>query len=286
MESALVVYFSQGGTTARVAAEIAAGLRAEGWAVDLHNLKDGSLAASSGYGLLGVGSPVYYFRPPFNVMDYVEGLPALGGLPAFVFVVHGTYCGDGGNAVRRGLAGKGAREVGYFRCRGVDMFAGYLKEGYLFSPDHPTAEELGRARAFGREVACNVADNRFPQAAQDPPPGAIYRLERWLIGRWLVRHAYSRLFRVDAKKCKACGTCVKRCPTHNIVPDGGGHPHWGRECLFCLYCELHCPNEAITSPASWPLFRPFMVYNTRRAARDPLLDHRPVVLSHGRVRPA
>ena len=26
-----------------------------------------------------------------------------------------------------------------------------------------------------------------------------------------------------------------------------GQPVWGRDCLFCLYCEMHCPEDAITT---------------------------------------
>ncbi len=108
MSKSLIVYFSQGGTTARVAEYIAIGLRVAGYQVDLCNMKDEQPPDLSGYDLLGIGSPAYYYRPPFNVMDYVNSLPDFGGLPAFVFVVHGTYRGDTGNTIRHVLARKGA----------------------------------------------------------------------------------------------------------------------------------------------------------------------------------
>jgi flavodoxin len=75
MSKSLIVYFSQGGTTARVAESIAAGLRAAGWQPDLCNLKDEKPPEISGYDLIGIGSPVNYYRPPFNVTDYVRSLP-------------------------------------------------------------------------------------------------------------------------------------------------------------------------------------------------------------------
>jgi flavodoxin len=139
MSKSLIVYFSQGGTTARVAESIAVGLRAVEWQADLFNLKDGQPPEAGGYDLIGIGSPVYYFRPPFNVMDYVKSLPDLSGRASFVFVVHGTYRGDTGATIRRTLAHNGAREVGYLHCRGADYFLGYLKQGYFFSPSSPTA---------------------------------------------------------------------------------------------------------------------------------------------------
>ena len=91
MSKGLIAYFSQGGTTARVAESIAAGLRAAQWQVDLCNIKDVQPPDARGYDLIGIGSPVYYYRLPFNVMDYVESLPDLQGLAYLVFVLHGTY---------------------------------------------------------------------------------------------------------------------------------------------------------------------------------------------------
>lgn len=283
MPRGLIVYFSQGGTTARVAESIAAELRAAEWQVTLCNMKDKHPPALGGYDLLGIGAPTYYYRPPFKVMDYVNSLPRLEGLPALVFVLYGTYIGDTGNAIRRVLSRKGAREVGYFRCYGADFFLPYLKESYLFSPDRPTAEELAKAERFGREAANRIASQDYTRAKDDPPPAAIYRLERFLTNRWLGQQVYSRLFRVDDKKCTICGLCIKLCPTGNIVGGKQGHPTFGRKCLLCLNCEMLCPEGAITSPTSWPLFRPFIISNVRHASRDSSLEHVRVKHSQGRT---
>lgn len=279
----LMVYFSVGGTTAQVAQAIAPGLREAARQVDLCNIKDAEPPGLGGYDLLGIGAPAYYFRPPFNVMDYVNGLPSLDGLAAFVFVLHGSYRGDTGTILRRALARKGAREVGYFHCHGADFFLPYLKEGYLFSPDHPTAEELGQAEAFGRQVAGVASGQEYARPPDDPPPGIVYRLERLLLNRWLATQVYSRLFRVNREACTACGLCMERCPSGNIAEDQAGRPVWGRNCLLCLDCEMRCPTEAITSPVSWPLVRPSMMYNVYRASRDPALDHVRVKHSRGRT---
>jgi flavodoxin len=56
MPKCLIVFFSQMGTTVKVAESIAAGLRASGYQVDLHNLKNGKPPEISGYDLLGIGS--------------------------------------------------------------------------------------------------------------------------------------------------------------------------------------------------------------------------------------
>lgn len=284
MPKCLMVYFSQGQTTARVAESIATGLRAAEYQVDLYNLRDGEVPGLDGYDLLGIGSPAYYYRPPFNVTEYVRGLPKLEGMPAFVFVLHGTMPGDAGNQIRETLTRKGSREVGYFHCFGADFYVGYLKKGYLFSPDHPTPGELARAETFGREVAGHVSGLPYARPQFDPAPGAVYRFERIAASRWLAETLSSRLFLVDKKKCVACGTCVQGCPTGTIGEDSEGRPVWGRDCLLCMYCEMNCPEEAITSPASWPLFAPFMEYNIRAASKNQTIDHVRVKHSQGRTK--
>jgi flavodoxin/NAD-dependent dihydropyrimidine dehydrogenase PreA subunit len=273
MPKCLIAYFSQGGTTAMVAEHIASGLRGSGYDVDLASIRDGRAPSPGGYDLLGIGLPVYYYRPPFNISDYLNRLPDLGGIPVFVFVLHGTYRFDAGTTVRRALAGRGGREVGYFHSYGAEYWVGYLNEGYVFSPEHPGEGVLGRAADFGREVAARAAGEPYSKPDDDSAPSLVYRIERFLTNRWLASHVYSRLFRVDAKKCNSCGVCYERCPTGNIVRDRNGRPSWGRDCLLCLTCELECPQRAVTSAASWTLFRPIVMYNVRLASRDAAIDH-------------
>lgn len=64
---ALIVYFSVTGTTERVAATIAEGLRDSGCEVGLHDLRSGLVAGTAGYDIVSVGFPVHWFRMPIPV---------------------------------------------------------------------------------------------------------------------------------------------------------------------------------------------------------------------------
>ncbi len=283
MSRCLLVYYSQGGTTNRIAESIAKGLLAAHHVVDLHNLKDGPAPGLATYDVLGLGTPTYYFRPPFIVTDHLNSLPDVAGKPFFVFVVHGAVLGDAGNVVRRSLEGRGGKEIGYSLYFGVDYFLGYLKRGYLLSPNHPKPDEIAQAELFGREIAARLGGKEYRKADYDPPTHVVYRVERSLINRLFVRQMYSRLFRVDRKKCTSCGLCMKLCPTRNVSEDTRGHPVWGRNCILCFSCEMKCPKDAINSPVTWFLFRPFMIYNLWRAARDPNVDIARVKHEQGRT---
>lgn len=283
MSKCLIVFFSQGGTTRTTAEAVAKGLRAGNHDVDLHNLKDGPPSDQEKYDVLGIGCPAQYYRPAIIVSDYLDSLPDLSGKPVFTFILHAAYPGDAGNMVRRELEKKGGKEMGYARYPGAGYFLGYLKQGYQFSPKHPKPDMVAQAELFGRELSARIAGKAYAKADYDAPTPMIYRLERFLTNRLLIRQLYSRLFGVNRKKCSACGVCMKLCPTRNISEDNSGRPVWGRNCIFCFACETKCPKEAIASPVTWFMFWPFMVYNTRTAAADPAIEHARVTHANGRT---
>lgn len=48
--------------------------------------------------------------------------------------------------------------------------------------------------------------------------------------------------------CKACGICVAFCPQKIISADATGKPSMldSDKCVGCRFCEIHCPDFAIT----------------------------------------
>jgi flavodoxin/Pyruvate/2-oxoacid:ferredoxin oxidoreductase delta subunit len=284
MLKSLIVYFSQGGTTARVAKSIANGLQVAGYKSELHNIRDGQPPDLQDYDLVGIGFPVYYYRPPFNIIDYLNSLPNLSGLPVYIFLLQGTYRFDAATQAASKLTRKGARLAGYFHCYGADFFVGYLKQGYLFSPKHPTAHELSQAKDFGRKLANYATEKSYIRLDDDLPPSIFYRIERFFLNRWLIRYFYSHTFSVNKKACNMCSNCVSLCPVGNIVKDRDRYPVWGSNCLLCLTCEMKCPKDAITSAVDWLLFRPFFLYNVHQAYLDKSIDYVRVRHSCGKTR--
>jgi len=284
MKKTLITYFSQAGSTRKVAQAVAAGLRGAGHEVDLHDLTNGTPPSPTGYDAFGVGTPVYLFRPPFNVSRYLNGLPDLNGLPFFVLQQSAGIPGDAGNAVRGTLTRKGGREVGFLKGLGADYALPWLRRGILFSHEHPTSEGLEAAEAFGESIADRVAGAPYQPPPPDPQPPALWRFGRAASNEWLTRTVFSRGFRVLPDACIACDICFEVCPTGNIQPDANGRPVWGRDCILCSYCDMRCPVEAIRSPVRWRSFAPLL----NAVERDALdaLDHTRVKLEGGEVKHA
>jgi flavodoxin/Pyruvate/2-oxoacid:ferredoxin oxidoreductase delta subunit len=284
MKKALIAYFSQGGTTAKIAAQIGQGIKDKNYEVDLYNIQDGTPPDTNQYEILGIGLPVYIVRPPFNVMEYVNALPNLNGMPFFVFLLYGSFKGTAGNVVRRTLTKKGGTEVGYTCYMGEDHFIGYLKRGYLLSPGRPTEKEINDAYTFGQDVILHATGTEYKEPPYDPQPDFILNIERLISIRPLVNQFYTHFFMVSKKKCNSCEICIKKCPMGNITLDKKGFPKWGRNCIACWYCEMSCPSEAITSALDWPIMSPFMKHNIKKSLADPLTDIAKVTFSKGKIK--
>lgn len=283
MKKVLISFFSQGGTTERISKEIGRGLTEEKCSVDYNRITGNGHPDISQYDAIGIGFPVYIYRVPFIVSDFIRSLPQLDGKPFFVFLLCGSIPGNAGTVARRMLSRKGGREIGYSRYKGYNRFLGFLKRGYLFSPSHPTAEELENAHTFGRELAGFISGASYTPPPYETRPDIVYTLERFLSMRSFIRYFYRFFYRADKKKCSRCGLCEKVCPVGNIRLSKEGYPSWGGSCISCWYCEMMCPKEAISSPIDWPVMKLLISYNIWQSRKDPSIEHVPAVLKNGRI---
>jgi flavodoxin/NAD-dependent dihydropyrimidine dehydrogenase PreA subunit len=216
MKKVLIAYFSQGNTTKAVAKNISTGVESKQFHVDLYNIADGDPPDIDGYDMIGIGSPVYIYRPPFNVMKFIKTLPELNGRPFFVFILFGTKPGDTGNLIRDALTHKGGKEIGYKKFKGADFYLGYLQRGFLFSPDNPNKNELEIATNYGQEIVNTFSEDNYVKPDRDCGPGIIYTIENLITKKILVKYVYSYFFKADMEKCNSCGICIKECANNNI----------------------------------------------------------------------
>jgi flavodoxin/NAD-dependent dihydropyrimidine dehydrogenase PreA subunit len=260
MTKVLIAIFTQNGSTKKIADQIAKGLGSSNCEVTHLSITENRTPDLKEYDIIGIGTPTYFFRPPFIVMDFVKSLQGLENKSSFVFILYGTNQGDCGNWIRRELNKKGSRDLGYFRSFGADYWLGYIKRGTMFSHSSPNAQELSSAESFGKTIATRFSDKSQHIEKFDPPTPFMYGLERMLVSRPFAKMMYSKTFTVD-KNCDNCGICIKKCPIGNIYETENGKLKWQSKCLLCATCELSCPKDAIHSAFDWIIFAPFMHYN-------------------------
>lgn len=266
MKNYAIVYFSQTGSTKKVAEAVASGLRMSGVNVDLFDISKDPPLDFSRYDRFGIGLPVFYYRPPFNVTAYLNKISGVNNKPAFILMLHGTYYGTTAAQVSKLLIRKGALSISVFHSFGTGYFLGYLKRGVRFSPQRPNQSDLESAFLFGRSLADGKVETIPEQRL-----GFIYRFEQFLTGRWFARNIYSRLFTVS-HRCFGCGLCVRNCPTANLYRNKKNKPTRRRDCILCFSCEANCPQKAIKSPLGWPLFVFFLRYNICKGCADSTLE--------------
>lgn len=264
MAKVLIATFSQTGSTRKVADQIAKGLLYSNWEITHFNISDNDLPDIDEYDIVGIGTPTYFFRPPFIVKDFIQNLNGLENKSFFVFILHGTHQGDCGNWIRRKLKAKGSKDLGYLSSFGKDYWLGYIKRGVMFSPDSPTEAELSSAEEFGKRIVTRFTDPDPDVEPFDPPTPIMYGIERMLVARPYAKFMYSKTFRADSN-CDNCGICIKKCPVNNITEMKNGKLKWHSKCILCASCELSCPKDAIHSAFDWMIFAPFMTYNISRS---------------------
>jgi flavodoxin/NAD-dependent dihydropyrimidine dehydrogenase PreA subunit len=268
MKKGIILYSSQSGSTKKIAEKICKGLNKNGCQATVIEINDVAPIKIDEFDFVGIGSPVYYFRPSFLVMDAIDSIQGLSGKPVFTFVTFGSEIGDGANWLREKLFKRKAIDIGHFQCHGRHLFPGYTSRGYVFSPESPTDEELNEAEFFGKTIALHLmSDQPSLISKYDSRTHWLLRFERFVTNQTFTKIFYSKYFSSNNKRCNSCGTCSAHCPMKNIDWKSGTYPRWGNNCILCCACEIKCPNRAVSTPISWLIFSPFLWYNIFRTKK-------------------
>jgi flavodoxin/NAD-dependent dihydropyrimidine dehydrogenase PreA subunit len=269
MKKGIILYSSQNGSTKKVAEKICKGLNENGCLASISEIDVSSPKHFDEFDFVGIGSPVYYFRPSYLVMDYIDSIEFFSNKPVFTFVTYGSEIGAGVNWLRKKLIKQRAIDIGHFRCQGKHLFPGYTSRGYIFSPESPTKKELEKAEIFGKTIALNLITNQLNLVSEyDRRTHWILQFERFVTNKTFIKVLYSKFFFSNKKRCNSCGTCSAICPMKNIEWEKDAIPKWGSNCILCCACEIKCPNKAISTPISWFIFSPFLWFNILRTKKN------------------
>ncbi len=252
--NSVIFYFSQQGSTKKIAEKIAEGLRHGGHTCDLVRFtkisKDLELIKYfefKRYQLIGFGTPVYYFHPPYHLFEIFEALPDLSHAKGFLFCTSGGNPGATLFKIKQVLDKKGIKIIdGCDRWKGFDQhrcYSHFPQSALPSSVGHPTEDELKQAKEWGSALIDKALDPNTPEKTD-----FWSKDNKWAEGGWKGRSApfmekWFPDFYLNKDKCTQCGECAERCPVEAIVLNP--YPTWVKDCDRCYLCDLYCPEQAI-----------------------------------------
>ncbi len=246
----LIIVFSQSGYT-RIAAEcIREGLVSMMGECDLINLADVDTSKFPDYDLIGLGCPVYFYKEPLHVTDFIENLPDLSDRHLFVFCSHGSIMGTTLHSMSERLKKKGAVITGYY-----DMYADACTPFALqptYTTGHPDEADKEDARAFGKELAEHTS--RIAQGETALIPECEPVDEQWFKEADMLNHEVIKFiippYTINKDTCIKCHKCEETCPVNGFDIEADP-PRVQDPCIGCTYCVMACPTGSIE--ADWSM---------------------------------
>jgi len=258
----LILYYSQTGMTRRYARLIGCLLSELGLSVDLADMRSFGKPRAVNYDLLFVGSPVFYYDIPSNVVDCLAALPTLSGIPAAAFVSFGGPEGNQHNALCHALSlleKRGGVAAGMAAFRSIPGYptpnwdSANQKSGEHL-PDEATFDQVRRFTAdtlqkTSKGETISISYELALRELLSVLP--LVSLNKKVIGKHTV----------DADKCIRCRTCERTCPTKAIHPLQQVVEK--NKCLACFGCLNNCPVGAVVMEYSGKPLYGFFEYLKR-----------------------
>lgn len=245
----LIVCFSQTGNTWKAAEAIRSGILETGNGCDITALAGLDVNLLGAYDLIGLGCPVFYYQPPFNITDFIASLPSQQRKQWFIFCSHGSVMGNTLHAMSGQLQEKGAKVIAAHHTY-ADATVPFFPYPTL-TTGHPDEKDLDEAGEFGRNLSqCSACVSKGNEKGIISLPDVT---EEWalsdasLLKRDFLKKAMPRLS-IDPDRCNECGLCERSCPVKGIEISSKP-PRIQEPCIFCWYCAKTCPTSAIK--ADW-----------------------------------
>lgn len=259
-----IVYFSQTGNTRKIAEEIREQVAELTGDCLMLQLEETDPAIFSGYDLVGVGLPTFFFREPINLKHFFLKMPnqSTAGQPKpfFFFVTHGGTPGDVYYQIDRLANSRGLETIGFFQCLGVDTYPPFADRKPLTAYGHPNQNDLLQAKAFAKDMVHKAGvylvtgDLKKPKIPGNLATRAVAGFFNERKIHFRMRHKMLPAKKIRESKCTRCGLCAKNCP-QGIISLSPFPVIDESACIACYYCQRICPEKAIE--CDWRFLRFF-----------------------------
>lgn len=244
---ALVLWYSQAGTTRGYGRLMAKTMREAGVDVTAGDLREVDKSKIGDYDLLVVGAPVFYYDAPGYVRRWARSLPELKGMPVAVYVSFGGPEGNQHNAAcsileclvqRQGvpLAQRAFMNISSYPLAWAGDKINKTPWKHRDLPDRQTYEQV---REYARQVLNQVAKG---QPAEFSKKLTMREISTYFGPIWWTKRSIEKHYILE-DKCIACGTCVEKCPAQAI--DLSDYSVNTEACVLCFGCLNNCPAQAV-----------------------------------------
>ena len=247
----IVVYYSGTGNNHKIGRAIYRGMK-EVIDCDVASVKEVNPQNMGKYDLIGIGSPIWYFRETANVRAFIYNMPDMTGKLAFVFSCHGTMPANIFRSMIPQVQRKGLTVIGWNDWFGGNFYTLPAPKPYPLD-GHPDELDLKEAEDWGREMAERA--RRIYAGEKDLVPEIPHGPDAPLP---FQSHGAMQFFRglekphriINRDKCKypECTLCVDNCVARAIDFSTDPPDFNMKTCLNCCLCDRMCPEGAIEIP--------------------------------------
>ncbi len=231
----MVLYFSGTGNSKFVAKCVAENIGDTLYSVN-DGIKNGQYQTINDETVV-IASPVYAWRLPRVVGDWIKSSKAFSGKKAYFILTCGSEIGVAEKYIK-----ELCRECGiiFMGCAEVVM-----PENYIAMFDCPSEKEsieiVDRAENKLKEIAEAVKSSAIIEPKK---ASVIDKIKSGVVNELFYKKFISSKKYYTTDACVGCGKCERLCPTNNITVENG-KPVWHNSCTHCMACICDCPTEAI-----------------------------------------
>lgn len=237
MKSVRIVYYTGTGSTKLVAQAFAEQFHSKGFQVQTQVLPTRKGELNEAYDLLLLLYPVYAFRAPEPVYQWLQYDMKPATMPAAVITVSGGGEVSPNTACRH----KVIRQLEKKRHVVIYEKMAVMPSNIAIATKAPVDKML---LDLMPTFVSAVVDDILKGVRRRTKPGIFDRCMACLgsVEKYGAHFLGKRI--VVSHDCNGCGWCAEHCPSANITMDGG-NPVFGKRCFLCMNCLYGCPQKAL-----------------------------------------
>ncbi len=255
-------YFSGTGNTEHIAAAIADELAGMNVEIDTFNITSYKQRQQkydlSPYNAFIFGAPIYAWRIPAVVRDWLKSLNGEGKKCATFFTYGGVAVGGAHFNTREIL------EQSNFILVASSEFPGkhtFNLAGWNFLEKRPDKRDYDLAKRFARNIMKKFQEKETNSLQVENPLISNHVFQRFEHREKTLPTPSRR-----GKDCSMCRTCEEVCPSQAMNADIGEADN--KKCLRCLKCLVNCPDNVLEIDDMTPLSE--FILNANHITKDEL----------------